>query len=41
MHEHNWREFLDEEGRPSSNLIVEGANLFLTPTARERLSTEG
>ena len=41
MHEHNWREFLDESGKPSSALIVEGANLFLTPSARERLSSEG
>ncbi len=41
MHEHNWREFLGADGTPSSKLIVEGANLFLTPSARERLSAEG
>ena len=41
MHEHNWRDFLDENGKPTSALIVEGANLFLTPAARERLSAEG
>ncbi|MEE2680799.1 MAG: NAD-glutamate dehydrogenase domain-containing protein [Planctomycetota bacterium] len=41
IHQHNWREFLTEDGTPSSSLIVEGANLFLTPEARERLSAEG
>lgn len=41
IHEHNWRNFLQEDGTPSSSLIVEGANLFLTPGARERLSAEG
>ena len=41
IHGHNWREFLSEDGTPSSKLIVEGANLFLTPEARERLSAEG
>ena len=43
----NWRHFLiaDDteygEGRPSSRLIVEGANLFLTDTARQSLSRHG
>ena len=41
IHKHNWREFICEDGSPSSSLIVEGANLFLTPEARERLSAEG
>jgi glutamate dehydrogenase len=41
IHGHNWREFLTKDGTPSSKLIVEGANLFLTPEARERLSAEG
>ena len=41
IHEQNWREFLLADGTPSSSLIVEGANLFLTPEARERLSAEG
>ncbi|MED6306646.1 MAG: NAD-glutamate dehydrogenase domain-containing protein, partial [Planctomycetota bacterium] len=41
IHKHNWREFLGADGRPTSSLIVEGANLFLTPEARERLSAEG
>jgi glutamate dehydrogenase len=41
IHEGNWREYLDDEGRPSSPLIVEGANLFLTPAARKHLSDMG
>lgn len=41
IHEGNWREFLAADGTPSSPLIVEGANLFLTPGAREKLSEHG
>jgi glutamate dehydrogenase len=37
----NWRQFLSPEGRPSSRLIVEGANLFLTEEARRHLSAAG
>ncbi len=37
----NWREYLTADGKPSSPLIVEGANLFLTPEAREELSKVG
>lgn len=33
----NWRQFLDENGKPSSPLIVEGANIFNTPEARANL----
>eukprot|EP00596_Hydrurales_sp_CCMP1899_P000433 CAMPEP_0119043108 /NCGR_PEP_ID=MMETSP1177-20130426/17647_1 /TAXON_ID=2985 /ORGANISM="Ochromonas sp, Strain CCMP1899" /LENGTH=989 /DNA_ID=CAMNT_0007010475 /DNA_START=132 /DNA_END=3098 /DNA_ORIENTATION=- len=33
----NWREFLDADGKPSSPLIVEGANIFTTQEARENL----
>lgn len=36
----NWRAFLDENGDPSSKLIVEGANLFLNADARTRLFKE-
>jgi glutamate dehydrogenase len=36
----NWQEFL-LNGHPSSRLIVEGANLFLTDEARQKLSDEG
>jgi glutamate dehydrogenase len=38
MHADNWDAFLDPEtGKPSSPLIVEGANIFLTTEAREQL----
>jgi glutamate dehydrogenase len=41
IHDGNWEEFLTADGRPSSRVIVEGANLFLTPEARSRLSERG
>jgi len=43
INDSNWDKFLlEEEGRkPSSPLIVEGANLFLTPKARQKLSEHG
>jgi len=38
IHEGNWENFLDPKtGAPSSPLIVEGANIFLTPEARKGL----
>jgi len=37
----NWRDFLTSDGKPSSGIIVEGANLFLTPEARAELSKLG
>jgi glutamate dehydrogenase len=38
IHEGNWRQFLrPDNGQPSSKLIVEGANLFLTAGARREL----
>ncbi|MBX3355929.1 MAG: NAD-glutamate dehydrogenase [Phycisphaeraceae bacterium] len=39
--ERNWMEFLRPDGTPSSPLIVEGANLFLTPEARKFLAAKG
>lgn len=36
----NWRDFLTEDGTPSSRVIVEGANLFVTEDARRSLATE-
>ena len=41
MHGGNWKNFLKEDGTPSSKVIVEGANLFLTPEARRELSNVG
>lgn len=37
----NWADFLRDDGKPSSPLIVEGANLFLTPEARKQLAARG
>merc|ERR1711975_61480 len=36
----NYKTFLDEDGIPSSSLVVEGANLFTTPAARQLLFDE-
>jgi len=33
----NWRQLLDEQGKPKFRVIVEGANLFITEDARLRL----
>ncbi len=41
IHEGNWKQFLTRSGEPSSKVIVEGANLFLTPEARRELSDAG
>lgn len=40
MHDGNWRDFLGPDGKPSSPVIVEGANLFLTSGARQSLFEE-
>jgi glutamate dehydrogenase len=37
----NWRDFLDEGGRPTARAIVEGANIFISQDARDRLQDEG
>jgi glutamate dehydrogenase len=41
IHGGNWKNFLKDDGTPSSKVIVEGANLFLTPDARRELSNAG
>jgi len=41
MHDGNWHEFLDASGKPSSPIIVEGANIFLTAGARQNLYEKG
>ncbi|MHC5113461.1 MAG: NAD-glutamate dehydrogenase domain-containing protein [Planctomycetota bacterium] len=38
IHARNWGDFLGDDGKPSARVIVEGANLFLTPEARQELS---
>jgi glutamate dehydrogenase len=37
----NWRQLLDESGKPKFRVIVEGANLFITEDARLRLEERG
>ncbi len=37
----NWKLFIDEEGKPTAKGIVEGANIFFTPDARENLQNHG
>jgi glutamate dehydrogenase len=37
----NWRDYLDENGRPTSRAIVEGANIFLSQPARDKLEELG
>jgi glutamate dehydrogenase len=41
INDSNWTRFVAPDGRPASRLIVEGANLFLTPQARSRLFQAG
>ncbi len=41
LNESNYQTYLDEEGKPSSQAIVEGANLYLTPGARHALEKHG
>jgi len=41
LNDSNWQEHLGPDGTPSSRVIVEGANLFLTPTARAELGARG
>ena len=41
IHERNWQDFLRPDGTSSSRIVVEGANLFLTPAARSEISSAG
>ncbi len=41
LNETNIKDFLDETGAPTSRVIIEGANLYLTPKAREKLEKLG
>ena len=41
IHENNWRQFLREDGAPSAKAIIEGANSFITPAARDALQQAG
>lgn len=37
----NWQSFLDGNGVPSSGVIIEGANSYITPEARTKLQKSG
>jgi glutamate dehydrogenase len=37
----NWNRFFGEGGKPTARVIVEGANSFITPEAREELQKRG
>ncbi|MBX9745103.1 MAG: NAD-glutamate dehydrogenase [Chlamydiales bacterium] len=41
LNETNYQSFLDEQGKPTSRIIVEGANLYLTQEARRALEILG
>lgn len=41
LNQHNVKDFLDKEGKPTSLAIIEGANLYLTPEARHFLEEKG
>jgi len=41
INSHNWKRFLSSEGVPTSRLVVEGANLFITGEARRLLFSQG
>lgn len=41
INDQNWKAFLRADGRPSAAAMVEGANIFITPTARKKLEDAG
>ena len=41
LNENNFKDFLDETGKPTAKAIIEGANLYLTPWARRSLEKIG
>jgi glutamate dehydrogenase len=41
IHGGNWADFLLPDGAPSAKVIVEGANIFVTPEARAKLGERG
>jgi glutamate dehydrogenase len=41
LNDYNFKDFLDETGKPTARAIVEGANLYLTPWARRALEKLG
>ncbi len=41
LNENNIKDFFDETGKPTARVVVEGANLYLTPWARRTLEKAG
>ncbi|MBA3708946.1 MAG: hypothetical protein H0W83_09035, partial [Planctomycetes bacterium] len=41
LNDENWSKFLGADGKPTAKAMVEGANIFLTPTARRHLEDAG
>ncbi|MDY0300009.1 MAG: NAD-glutamate dehydrogenase [Trichlorobacter sp.] len=41
INDKNWRKFMLPDGQPSSKVIIEGANSFITPDARTELQRNG
>ncbi len=41
LNENNFKDFLDETGKPTAKAIIEGANLYLAPWARRSLEKMG
>jgi glutamate dehydrogenase len=41
IHMANWQKLFDENGNPSTRAIVEGANSFISPKAREEIQKHG
>ncbi len=41
INERNWAHFLDDKGRPTAKAIIEGANLFISQPARDKLQEKG
>lgn len=39
--EHNWKQFLKDDGKPVARAMVEGANIFIRSKARESLEKHG
>ncbi len=38
---HNWQRFLAADGTPTAGVVIEGANSFITPEARQQLQRAG
>lgn len=41
IHDGNWEKLFDENGKPTTRAIVEGANSFISPSAREKIQRRG